>query len=185
MEKKFFEHLFKRYFKELCLFARQFITELEKCEDIVQEVFLNVWERGDLPIDEKQARSYLLTSVRNRCLNYIRDHKKLIDTSEFPTTAIDYSNQIEYKELEKLIRQTIENLPPTCRKIFEMHRFGGLKYQEIAQALNISVKTVEAQMSKALKTLREKLEAYTKHSIFFFVKIFKLLDKGSSLDMCL
>lgn len=186
MNKNFFEDLFKSYYKELCFFARQFINDLDKCQDIVQEVFLNIWEKENLPDNKQQIRNYLYTSVRNRSLNYIRDNKKLVNTSEFPYNIwAEHTNKTEYKELEKMINQAISELPPKCREIFELQRFHGLKYNQIAQTLGISVKTVEAQMTKALKVLRERIESQIKQSIFFFLRIFSFLHKGKSSNLCL
>jgi RNA polymerase sigma-70 factor, ECF subfamily len=162
VDEQFLQELFKTYYKGLCLFARQYIHDNEKVEDIVQDVFLNIWEKGELNASEAQVKSYLYTSVRNRCLNFIRDHKKFndnIDTS-FIENSIE-SNRIEYRELEQLIKAAIASLPEKCREVFELSRFKEMKYQEIADALGISVKTVEAQMSKALKVLREKVSGYT------------------------
>jgi len=99
--------------------------------------------------------------VHNRSLNVIRDRKKFSD-EEIPDVAGDWdvSGQIETMELEKKIREAIDSLPVKCRQIFELNRFDGLKYSENASQLHISVKTVENQMSKALKILREKLAKY-------------------------
>jgi RNA polymerase sigma-70 factor (ECF subfamily) len=106
-------------------------------------------------------KSYLFTSVHNRSLNVIRDRKKFT-SAEMPDVAgeWDVSAQIESMELEGKIREAIDSLPEKCREVFELNRFEGLKYSEIATRLGISVKTVENQMSKALKILREQLGKY-------------------------
>jgi len=174
VDEQFMQELFKTYYKGLCLFARQYIHDNEKVEDIVQDVFLNIWEKGELNASDNQVKSYLYTSVRNRCLNYIRDHKKFNDNID--TTSIENSfesNRIEYRELEHLIKTAIASLPEKCREVFELSRFKEMKYQEIADALGISVKTVEAQMSKALKVLREKVSGYTGGFFGFLLHFFQ------------
>jgi len=172
IDEQYMHKLFSMYYKGLCLFARQYIHDNEKVEDIVQDVFLNVWEKGELYDTESLVKSYLFTSVRNRCLNYIRDHKKINDNVEvgFLEGAHEH-NRTEYKELEKMIFAAIASLPEKCREVFEMSRFKEMKYQQIADALGISVKTVEAQMSKALRVLREKLSGHT-NGLFIFIRYF-------------
>jgi RNA polymerase sigma-70 factor (ECF subfamily) len=128
-------------------------------------VFTNLWEkRNDLHLNTS-IRSYLFTSVHNRCLNYIRDHKKFV-SKDLPQSEEVFASQIENRdfleteELEKKIITSLQELPESCRKIFILSRFDNKKYREIADEMDISIKTVETQMSKALKILREKLSAY-------------------------
>ncbi len=168
------QQLFTEHYKGLCLFARQYIYDNEKSEDIVQDVFLNIWEKKELNASGTQIKSYLYTSVRNRCLNYIRDHKKFNDNVEVAHIENAHEhNRVEYRELEHLIKDSIASLPEKCREVFEMSRFREMKYQEIADALGISIKTVEAQMSKALKVLREKLSGYSNGLLMFFMNFFQ------------
>jgi RNA polymerase sigma-70 factor, ECF subfamily len=168
------KQLFKEHYRGLCLFARQFIHDNEKSEDIVQDVFLNIWEKKELNASDSQIKSYLYTSVRNRCLNYIRDHKKFNDNVEVAHIENTHEhNRTEYRELEHLIKEAIASLPEKCREVFELSRFKEMKYQEIADALGISIKTVEAQMSKALKVLREKLSGYSNGMLMFFMNFFQ------------
>jgi RNA polymerase sigma-70 factor, ECF subfamily len=174
VDEQYMEVLFRDHYKGLCLFARQYIYDNEKVEDIVQDVFLNIWEKGELIASDSQVKGYLYTSVKNRCLNYIRDNKKFADNVEVARIEnTDTSSKIEYRELEQLIKTTIESLPEKCREVFEMSRFKEMKYQEIADALGISVKTVEAQMSKALKVLREKVAGYTNGFFCFLLHFFQ------------
>ena len=161
MDKYSFEELFREYFPPLMLFARKILVDEDDAREVVHNVFINLWEKREEIDLSVSLKSYLFTSVHNRSLNVIRDRKKF-SSEEVPEMAgeWDVSTQIESMELEEKIRETIDALPEKCREIFEMNRFDGLKYSEIATKLGISVKTVENQMSKALKILREKLMRY-------------------------
>lgn len=168
-----FEKLFREYFPSLMAFARKILVDEDDAREVVQKVFINLWEkRGELDL-ATSLKSYLFTSVHNRSLNVIRDRKKFT-SGEIPEMAEgwDVSAQIESMELEEKIRAVISSLPEKCREIFEMNRFEGLKYSEIAEKLEISVKTVENQMSKALNILREKLSKYL--SILLWLLLFTL-----------
>ncbi|MCK5136013.1 MAG: RNA polymerase sigma-70 factor [Bacteroidales bacterium] len=161
MSKHSFEQFFREYFTPLMSFAKKILVDEDDAREVVQKVFINLWEKREEIDLSTSLKSYLFTSVHNRSLNVIRDRKKF-SSEEVPELAgeWDVSAQIESMELEEKIRETIEALPEKCRQIFELSRFDGLKYSEIAEQLDISVKTVENQMSKALKILREKLLKY-------------------------
>lgn len=161
LEGRNFEQLFRDFFPPLMAFARKILGDEEDAREIVHQVFINLWEkRNELDLSSS-LKSYLFTSVHHRSLNVIRDRKKF-SSEEVPEVAgeWDVSAQIEAMELEGKIREAIDTLPEKCREIFELSRFEGLKYGEIAGQLGISVKTVENQMSKALKILREQLGKY-------------------------
>ncbi|MDD3878233.1 MAG: RNA polymerase sigma-70 factor [Bacteroidales bacterium] len=158
------EGLFRKYFSSLCIFARQYVYDNDKVRDIVHDVFINIWEKGELYDSDSMVKGYLFTSVKNRCFNYIRDNKKNLtdlDAISFSLSSNNNENKIEFVELKSIIDEAISSLPEKCREVFLLSRNDMLKYQEIADKLEISVKTVEAQMSKALKILREKLSDYT------------------------
>jgi RNA polymerase sigma-70 factor, ECF subfamily len=153
-----FEQLFREHFKPLCGFAMKYVGDLEEAKNLVHEVFISVWEKFDTLPQDTHYRSYLYTSVRNRCLNHLRDRKKLMTLENVAEHKIAEENTaMEIAELEKEIEYAINSLPEKCRQIFELSRHEGLKYQEIAEKLEISIKTVEAQMSKALAVLRTHL----------------------------
>lgn len=161
MDSSSFEDLFRSYFTPLMIFARKILKDEDEAREVVQKVFISLWEKRE-EIDLKASlKPYLFTSVHNRSLNVIRDRKKFSE-EEVPDVAGDWdvSAQIEAMELEQKIRETIDSLPEKCRQIFELNRYEGLKYSEIASQLHISIKTVENQMSKALKILRKKLAKY-------------------------
>ena len=156
-----FEELFRAYFAPLMSFSRRILADEDGAREVVHQVFINLWEKRDEIDLSTSLKSYLFTSVNNRSLNVIRDRKKF-SSEEVPEIAgeWDVSAQIESMELEEKIQEVIASLPEKCRKIFELNRFEGLKYSEIAAQLDISVKTVENQMSKALRILREQLRKY-------------------------
>jgi RNA polymerase sigma-70 factor (ECF subfamily) len=161
LEGRNFERLFKDFFPPLMAFARKILGDEDDARDVVHQVFINLWDkRKELDLSTS-LKSYLFTSVHNRSLNVIRDRKKF-SSAGVPEVAgeWDVSAQIESMELEGKIREAIDSLPEKCREIFELNRFEGLKYGEIARQLDISIKTVENQMSKALKILREQLGKY-------------------------
>jgi len=155
------EELFKTYFTPLMAFSRKILGDEDDAREVVQQVFIRLWEkRGDIDLSTS-LKSYLFTAVNNRSLNVIRDRKKF-SSEEVPEGPGDWdvSEELESVELEEKIRGAISSLPERCRLIFELSRFEGLKYAEIALKLDISVKTVENQMTKALKILREQLANY-------------------------
>ena len=126
----------------------------------------------------KQVKSYLSTSVRNKCLNYLRDNQKYVaEMLDYEGLHVsgghEQSAYLDGKELEQTIASAIAELPEKCREVFVLSRYEHLKYQEISDKLNISVKTVEAQMSKALQHLRLRLAAYLTTVIGFLVMVFK------------
>ena len=173
MDNHAFEELFKEYFASLMAFSRRILGDEDDAREVVHQVFISLWEkRAELDLSTS-LKSYLFTSVNNRSLNVIRDRKKF-SLEEVPERAgeWDVSAQIESLELEEKIRSVIDSLPEKCREIFELNRFEGLKYAEIAMRLDISVKTVENQMSKALRVLREELGKYL--TILLWLLLFTL-----------
>lgn len=165
-----FEKVFKLYFKNLHAYAYTFIKEDIIAEEIVQNVFFRIWEKKDqLQIDES-LKAYLYRSVHNESLNHIK-HQKVKSSfqehySNHTETSNDASNTMIAKELETQIQKAINELPQQCRIIFQLSRFEQLKYQQIADQLNISVKTVENQMGKALKVMRLKLVEFLPFLLF-------------------
>jgi RNA polymerase sigma-70 factor (ECF subfamily) len=174
LDKAAFEKLFRSFFPGLVLFARKYVPDQDTAKEIVHNVFLNLWEKRGKVDAGSPLKSYLFTSVHNRCLNFIRDQKKFDrDESHFQrmesTEFTDGTDRLEEQELEQRIFDALQALPEKCREVFTLNRFEGLKYAEIAEKLDISVKTVEAQMSKALRILREKLLDYLTILILFII----------------
>ncbi|MBL0739682.1 RNA polymerase sigma-70 factor [Chryseolinea lacunae] len=157
------ELLFRRLYPALCAYARKFLNDPAESEEIVQELFSALWENRQVLDENQSLQSYLFTGVKNRCLNYLKSQKRKTHHAELmrflyvQQTATDASHSYHAllaKDLEKDFYTALEDLPAECRKIFELSRHEGLKYQEIANKLNISIKTVETQMSRALAKLR-------------------------------
>jgi RNA polymerase sigma-70 factor, ECF subfamily len=168
---KKFERLFKELFSPLCGFSLKYIYDLDDAKNLVHEVFVSVWEKFESLPDDTNYKSYLYTAVRNKSLNFIRDKKKHIVLEDMNSEEpVEENLVMETAELEKEIEMALQALPEKCREVFEMNRQEGLKYAEIAQKLNISIKTVEAQMSKALAILREHLKE------FIIILIFLLFE---------
>ncbi len=173
LDKKLFEQLFRQYFSDLCNFARSYVNDNDTAKEITQNVFINLWQNKKGIDSSKSVKSYLFTSVRNRCLNYIRDNKKFrsnvldVEIADYETAY--ESDTFSVAELETKISSALDKLPERCRQIFMLNRFEDLKYKEVAEKLGISVKTVEVQMSKALKILREELKDYIYILILFLI----------------
>ena len=160
-----FELLFRQYYQMLCGYAFRFVNDADTAEEIVQDLFYKLWEkRTELQINTS-VKSYLFSAVHNRCLKFI-EHRNvelkyrnyyLKNESEIDSEPQDAAN---IHELQGIIDKTLESLPERCSRIFRLNRFEGLKYHEIAERLSISIKTVEANMGKALKLLRKNLKNY-------------------------
>lgn len=161
MDKNSFEAIFNSYFTNLCHFAYRYVSDRDTSQEIVQEVFIGLWQKRESIDPEKPIKSYLFTSVKNRCLNYIRDTKKfrsyVLDVETELEIPVMDQDTISISETQSRIDEALNKLPPKCREVFELSRFEELRYKAIAETLGISVKTVEVQMSKALKIMREEL----------------------------
>ena len=158
---KAFESLFRSYYEPLCRYACQFVDDMDTAEEIVQDLFYILWkERESLQIFTS-VNGYLYRSVKNKSLQHLEQEKvrEAYRQMYAENTAIETSTpqeELEYKELEQQMRQALERLPERRQKIFQMHRIEGKKYHEIAQELQISIKTVEVEISKVLLELRHK-----------------------------
>lgn len=168
-----FENVFKMHFQHMFNFAMQFIADVDVAKDITQSVFIKMWELRENVDIQKSVKSYLFTSVRNACINHIRDNKKfqskILDVELAEMNFIELSDNIAYSELENKVNAILATMPEKTRQIFEMSRFENKKYREIASELNISEKTVEAHMSKVLKILRQELKDYLLLFFLFFL----------------
>ncbi|MEQ8906823.1 RNA polymerase sigma-70 factor [Ekhidna sp.] len=162
-DKRAFELVFNQYYGIMVLYASRFMDTREEAEEIVQDVFVKFWEKCDTLSADSSIKSYLYRSVHNSCLNTIKHEKVKDGYRQYVVQMMEstYQNDFDIKdpdETRKRIYAEIDKLPPRCSEIFKLSRFEGLKYQEIADHLGISVKTVEVQMGKALKVLRESLQ---------------------------
>ncbi|MFW5754453.1 MAG: RNA polymerase sigma-70 factor [Marinilabiliaceae bacterium] len=150
-----FEELFRSVYARLVLYAAHYMGDRQEAENIVQMVFIKFWEkRRGLKV--RSLSNYLTVSVRNACLNELRRQNPWYSVDDqFHIPDVQAEEELPDEALLEQIREAIDQMPPQRRKIFKMGRFEGLKYKEIASKLGISPKTVEVQMGKALKTLRE------------------------------
>lgn len=174
-DRQSYEQLFRLHYSELCSYAVNFMEDLDDAEEVVQEVFVKFWENKDEINISSSARAYLFRSVRNASLNKkkhikIREEYKEHNEREIDSNFVDLENILDASELEMRIRTAIDKLPTERRKIFIMSRYDELKYQEIANKLNISIKTVENQMGSALKFLRKELIEYITIFILLLMK---------------
>ena len=161
-DKVAFELVFREQFGALTSYALRFLDEREDAEEIVQDVLVKFWDKCSELASDSSIKSYLYRSVHNTCLNHIKHNKVKNAYKEHVVHHMNNSFELswEQKDSDKLkaeIVGEIENLPPRCSEIFKLSRLEGLKYQEIADHMGISIKTVEVQMGKALRVLREKL----------------------------
>lgn len=157
-----FEEVFKTHFKNLHGYATTLLKDADDAEEMVQQVFVRLWEKRDNLDIRDSATAYLYRSVYHECLNFLKHQKVKTAYQTFaqhrPANGeMPASAKIQLGELEWHINQALEALPEQCRIIFQMSRFEELKYREIADRLGLSVKTIENQMGKALRIMREKL----------------------------
>jgi RNA polymerase sigma-70 factor (ECF subfamily) len=159
-----FDNVFLKYHRELLDLSYNILRDKDSAKDVVQDVFTNLWKNRQTVEFGDQIKHYLFKATSHTSLNVLRNQKKsyrLDDYSEVldliaPTGAESPS----YRELELRIRQAIDRLPPQCKTIFILSRHEGLKYQEIAETLGLSIKTVESQMGIALEKLRQDLKPF-------------------------
>jgi RNA polymerase sigma-70 factor, ECF subfamily len=160
-----FEQVFHLYAENLVRYATTILKDLDEAEDIVQQLFVSIWDKKNIPNITGSLKSYLYRSVYNSSLNKLKQSKVkesyavnmayVSDGLTLSTNAV-----AEQNELAKAIQKAIDDLPEQCRLVFTMSREEQLKYQEIAEKLGISIKTVENQMGKALKHMRNRLKEF-------------------------
>lgn len=160
-----FEKLFHRFYPGLCGYAESLAGKREIAEEVVQDVFYNVWKNRETLRINRSWQSYLYRSVYNNSMMHLRKKRRehpmdIRNTPEHEVDTPDPSEQMQFNEVSELVSRTLEELPEKTREIFRLNRQEGLKYREIAERLSISIKTVEANMGKALKALRNSLEKY-------------------------
>ena len=167
-----YEMVFREYYRPMTAYAFRFLNDLSESESIVQEVFLRLWQKRREIMITSSLQHYLFRSVKNQCINQIEHNK--IKTGYQVMVINNEEDRSEYSEfflefgLKKRIEAAIAALPEKRQEIFRLAREDGLKYREIADRLEISVKTVETQMTLALKQLRESLKEF-KNLVMFFL----------------
>ena len=159
-----YDTVFRMWYPTLVRVASSLVKDADAAEEVAQDVMHELWRRRETLDPAASLRAYLLRSVRNRALNHLR-HLRVRRDSETEVEALydaplRADQPIAASELASAVRAAFDGLPPRCREIFELSRGQGLKYAEIAETLGISQKTVEAQMGKALRIMRERLAAW-------------------------
>lgn len=159
-----FEAMFKAYYSLLCMYSLKLVKTKEHAEEIVQELFFQIWKNKNNLTIHTSIKAYLYKATYFNSMAFLRHHAVRLKYEEAMKAGdkdpfIDTS--LEVNEVNQIIKSTLINLPERGREIFKLSRFDGLKYKEIADKLSISVKTVEANMSKTLRTFRANLKDYT------------------------
>jgi RNA polymerase sigma-70 factor (family 1) len=172
-DKKSFELLFREYYERLCHYANAMLHDMPNAEDEVQLMFTKLWDKRHSLYIETTVKSYLYQSVKNGCLNRIKQlqvhhHHQAQYTSQYKdkTSSSNAQNTTMTNEVNDLLYKAIEEMPSQCKVIFEMSRMEGLKHQEIADKLGLNIKTIENQIGRALKIVKVHLRDYL--TLFFF-----------------
>jgi len=168
-----FDILYKKYCKRLYKFGNSILKSQVDTENLIQDVFLNLWENRNKVEKDSAVKSYVFTITYNSAISIIRKKvreseyvgylKSLQEVNEEPVNI-----ELEYNELTTTLDKIVQVLPQRQKEVYLLHKVEGLKYIEIAELLNISVKTIETHMSRALKTIREKLGNYSLLTILFW-----------------
>ena len=180
--KENFDSIYINNFSRLFLFAKEYVLFDEEAENIVQDIFLMLWEKREALRVDVSLTAYLFTLVKNKCIDFLRhqmveqiyseniqqEYNEELNVKLFALESFDHNFSSE-EDIETLLRNAIDKLPERCRLIFIKSRIEGKKYKEIAEELNLSVNTVEGQISIALKKLREELKDYLPLLLFLFI----------------
>ncbi len=160
---KALQDLFQAYYTSLVQFSHQIVLKEAIAQDVVQEVFVKLWNSRKTLDIRTSISAYLFTAVRNQSINYLRSERSREKREDkyalgIPFTENEVEEIIQFQEISNKLSEAIDKLPPRCKEIFILCKMEGLTYKEVAAKLSISVKTVENQMGKALKFLREHLQ---------------------------
>jgi RNA polymerase sigma-70 factor (ECF subfamily) len=170
-----FESLFRKYYARLCRFAFKYVEDMSEAEELVQDTFVKIWEKRESIEINTSFKSYLYQAVTNKGLNAIRNDQrkqrnlKIVSSNRNePPKAID---NLVTNEISDKLFLALNSLPPKCRKIFQLSRLEGLNHKEIAQQLDIKIKTVENQIGIALKHLKKQLSEHLLFLVLFISSI--------------
>lgn len=171
-DEKAFTTFFGEYFKQICQFAITYVNDEAVAKNIVQDAFVKLWENKANINEGSSIFSFLLTITKYDCLNYLKhlqvenkfrkrteENQKRLELNYSALQRLEIDN-IDYEKMMEIVEKTINSLPPQCQQVFRLSRFENLSNKEIADKLNISVKAVEANITRALKIFREKLKDY-------------------------
>lgn len=171
---KIYDYLFHYYYSGLVSFAMKYVDEKDVAEDIVQEFFYKLWINKEKLKITNTLKPYFFTSVKNRCLDHIRKQEVRVKAKDYlinldQDEVEDEQNFLVESELRERIFEALNKLPEKCRRVFVMNRFDGLKPIEISEKEQISVRTVEGHIGKALKILRQELKPYLPEFIIVLI----------------
>jgi RNA polymerase sigma-70 factor, ECF subfamily len=169
---KAFTAIFNNYFSRLCQFANTYVVDEAASKNIVQDIFVQLWETKNTIRENTSIMAYLLTITKNSCLDYLK-HKQVefkyqklvakeqkeLELNYFALKRLEI-DLLDYEEIVQIIEKTLTILPPQCQQVFRMSRFENLSNTEIAGKLNVSIKAVEANITRALKIFRKELKDY-------------------------
>jgi RNA polymerase sigma-70 factor (ECF subfamily) len=160
-----YELLFREYFQPLVSYAKSIIKLEADAEEVVQDIFFSLWKNKRKLNIHTSFSSYLYKAVHNNCLQQLKREKRKLQYQQEQINwkyneSMSPGEILQYNELYDKINSAVDELPENCKTIFKLNRFQGLKYSEIAEKLAISIKTVEANMTKALKHLRRQIDEY-------------------------
>ncbi len=174
-----FDYVFTTHYKDLCRFAYAFTGSVQVAEDIVQEVFLRIWERG-LRLDKGTSlHSYLYVAVRNGCVSFARQQKEMIGLEAVEQQAEEAPRTEDWE----MVWKVVEKLPAQCRLILKLVVLEGMKYAEVAEYLGISVNTVKTQLKIAYRQLRK--EFSYRHLLLFFAFAGRRCTSVNAYGICL
>ncbi|MDR0961995.1 MAG: RNA polymerase sigma-70 factor [Mediterranea sp.] len=157
-----FKHLFYLYFTPLCRYIHIYLANRQEAEEVALDLFTHLWENREQVEIKLSLKAYLFQAARNRCLNVLRSRKPSVGLDEVQVDTLYHSEypSLEMEELSNLIQDAVCALPDRCREVYQKSREENLTNQEIADDMSISVKTVEAQITKALKHIKKHLGEY-------------------------
>lgn len=170
-KEQLFSQIYTKYYPKLLRFAQEYVGDVEEAENLVQDLFLYLWNHYSLLDTVHNLNAFLFTLVKNRSIDFLRNKIRIENTSYHLLENIEYQLNLEALEsldvdaiskdgMERLIQDAINTLPVKCREIFVLSKIKGMKYTEIAETLHLSVSTVDNQMGIALRKLRERLKEY-------------------------
>lgn len=179
------EYLFKEYYKRLFGVAYQVVNDESVADDIVQEVFIHIWNKREELNITTTIEGYLVRSTVNRALNYIEKNKRVkrVDIQDHLEFNASHNrageNNYDQDVFQQLVHASLDNLPPKCKTIFTLSRFENMKNKEIAEHLGVSIKTVENQITIAISKLNQELKPKIQHLfpelLFLFLIFFQIL----------
>ncbi len=169
--------IFDEYYQYLFVVASQYIKDYDISKDIVQDVFYELWKKRDRIDIQTSLKAYLRRATINRSLNWIKREQKLQWGDDYVDNQrededISPQQRLELKDLQDIINHTINQLPERCRVIFKLSRIEQLSHKEISEQLNISTKTIENQMTKALKSIRKAVQQYGLNPVLIIISLF-------------